>query len=282
MKIRILFLSALVFVVFGSPDVAAMPIDLTDGWTAEGEGVWTVQPGGDSVLQSLNLRPTVFHNGTDSQGMMLSGTISVNTTADNDFVGFVLGYQAGDLFSPDPDYLVIDWRQSAQPLGGCISQAGLSVARVTGAIARAGDPSFFGNTACKDGMGVQELARGATLGNVGWNDFQEYAFDLIFTSDLVQVIVDGILEISLAGDFSDGAFGFYNSSQEQVLYAGITEDVAVIVSEPTTLALLGIGLVGFGFARRFIPDKPAVFLYPYSNIDRVASFVDFASAQRRR
>ncbi len=251
MKSGVLFLSVLAFAVFGNIEARAMPIDLSDGWVAEGDdGVWVVQPGDNSVLQTVNGFPTVFHNNTNSQGMQLSGTIQVQPFTlfdDDDYIGFVLGYNAGDLSNPNPDYLVIDWKQGTQTFGNCSSDSlmGLSVTRVTGPI------NDFGQSACRDGTGgVTELARGATLGATGWEDLVVYNFDLIFTPTRVQVLVNGILEINLSGSFSDGSFGFYNSSQEQVLYAGITEDIASPVPDPGTLALLSIGLFGIGLTRR--------------------------------
>lgn len=258
MKTASLILSALAFAVFGISEVKAEPIDLSVGWVAEGiEGNWVVQPDNNSVLQTLNGMPTVFHNDTNSQGMQLSGTIQVLAPTilnpdgtlfnDDDYIGFVLGYNSGDLSNSNPDYLVIDWKQGTQTFGGCSgpSLMGLSAIRVTGPI------DDFGQSACRDGTGgVTELGRGATLGDTGWVDLETYTFDLIFTPDTVQVLVNGILELDLTGTFSDGAFGFYNSSQEQVLYAGIAEDVAVLVPEPGTLALLCIGLFGLGVSRR--------------------------------
>ncbi len=46
--------------------------------------------------------------------------------------------------------------------------------------------------------------------SAGWNDNQEYIFDIVFTSSLIQVKVDGQTELSYTGNFTDGSFGFYN------------------------------------------------------------------------
>lgn len=65
----------------------------------------------------------------------------------------------------------------------------------------------------------------------------------------MEVFVNDVKELSITGSFNDGAFGFYNYSQAQVLYAGI--DVSPI-PEPETYAMLlaGLGLIGFVARRR--------------------------------
>ena len=225
---------------------SAMPtvvdVDLSS-WTAEGQGTWTRASDNNSVFQSQNGNPTVFHNGVDSQGIQLSGTITVETTSDDDFIGFVLGYDAGDLTNDAADYLLIDWKQGAQNAFGASQTAGLAISRVTGA---ASTTEAWGHTG-----DVTELARGANLGRTGWLDNTTYDFDLVFTSSRVQVFVDNILEIDITGTFSNGSFGFYNFSQQSVRYGALTTQDAPQVPVPAAAFLFAPVLAGLAWKRRF-------------------------------
>lgn len=226
-----------------SNSASAGTVDLSS-WIAEGgSSNWQVQAGNDSVKQLVNGAPTYFfEDGSNAQGTSLSGSITVETSSDNDFIGFVLGYQSGEHNSATADYWLIDWKQANQGAAA----VGLSLSHVTN--------STVTNDFWAHEGGVNEVQRASSLGSSGWSDFTSYDFELVFTSSLIEVFVNGVKELSYSSashgsSFGDGAFGFYNYSQSDVLYSAISEDV-VAVPTPASLLLLLTGLAGFGLTRR--------------------------------
>ncbi len=228
----------------------AAPVDLST-WTAEsyqsvagfGDGVWTVSADGSSVHQSVNGQPTLFYSDFNAHGISATGSISVSG-GDDDFIGFVLGFQPGDSTNALADYLLVDWKRGSQAFnfsGGTSSNtpgttafAGLAVSRVSG-IPTADE--FWGHTSfgeIADTGGLTELQRASSLGATGWNIGQNYLFSFDFGPNNLNVYVDGVLELSIAGVFNDGRFGFYNFSQAGVTYAAFTVDSG---SFPATIPL---------------------------------------------
>lgn len=245
-------LTALALGVTGTTAMAA-PVDLSswieNGNPNNGAGLWTLEAGNNAVKQSQNGTPTVFHNNQNSQGNALAGTIEVQTTIDDDFVGFVLGYQEGEINSASADFWLIDWKQGDQ--SG--QTAGLALSHVFGDLTST-STSVSGQWWQHDDP-VNEKQRATTLGTTGWVNNTENTFDLIFTPDLIEVKVGGATELSYSSgnnggvQFTDGAFGFYNFSQENVRYAGITEEVLPpTIPVPAALPLLLTALGGLGFA----------------------------------
>jgi len=212
-------------------------VDLST-WEHDGAGNWTTQGiNDDSVYQSINGQPTVFFkDGSNARNTAISGEITVQTTSDDDFIGFVLGYQNDELSSNSSDFWLIDWKQSYQSS----ALSGLALSHVTN-----GSTADFWT----HGTGIEEIARGTTLGNTGWADNITYSFDITHTASLIEVKVNGSVELSVSAasagvsEFTDGAYGFYNYSQSNVQYSGITEE-SIGVPEPTTLAIFSLAIIG--------------------------------------
>lgn len=191
-------------------------------------GLWTVSSDGLSVLQRMNGQPTLFYSDFNVFNTEIEGTIQV-TNWDDDYIGFALGFQPGDTLNSSADYLLIDWKQGTQwynfgspsDTPGSWAYRGLAVSRVFG-IPTADE--FWGHvnfdhSSSDLNNGLEELARGKTLGSSGYVDGVEYTFRFEFGESYLRIYVNGTLEIDIEeAFFNNGRIAFYNFSQENVNY----------------------------------------------------------------
>ena len=190
---------------------------------------WDVSAGGKYVTQWSNGPPSVFVVDHNLSLGKFEATIEVDSTDDDDLIGFVLGFQPGDSANSDADYLLIDWKQRSQhhdfprssSSGDSMSPEGLAVSRVQGVP----DLDEFWqhrnlNGTPKD-SGLQELQRGNTLGSTGWRHQTQYLFKFELIKDRLNVWVNGSLELSLTPpkSLTDRRFGFYTFSQRGVVFS---------------------------------------------------------------
>jgi hypothetical protein len=257
MNVQHIVASACMIGASGVACAAESPVDLTT-WSKRGpaaNGNWTVAPGGGSVTQSINGNPTFFVSPDSFLHTTLRGRIRVNSASDDDFIGFVMGFNGPVTTGNDMDFVLLDWKQTNQSDSGFLGSEGFALSRVNGTITNY-SPGFWGHT---DSAGFDNLATnfGSTM---GWADTTEYAFEIQYGSDRVTVNVTGgafaspTTVLDVAGSFPEGSFGFYNFSQANVTYSGFTlEDLPPPVAgvpEPETYALMALGLVAIGLGTR--------------------------------
>jgi hypothetical protein len=212
-----------------------MSVNLTN-WTVQdypgiSQANWQLETDGLSILQTRNSAPSLFYTDFDADGSILAGEVVVETSIDDDFIGFALVYSIGDNTNPDANLNLIDWKQGKQYCG-VTGFAGFAISEVTGI---PDESEFWGHVDlnCTDVPGgLNELARGINFGDIGWTTKpRTSSVRSLFYADLAYV--NDVLQLNITGSFNtQGKFCYYNYSQERVRYSGLTRSTA----SPTTIA----------------------------------------------
>ncbi len=207
-------------------DQITQQVDVS-GWTAVqstatssgGDANWVVATDGLSVLQTNNSNPAFFLSDFNVVDAVIDGTFTVETTNDDDIIGFVFGYQDVNHF-----YL-FDWKQTDQSFCSGFADAGMTVKTVTAGT----------NLACIDLWDTDGApGRVANLyhNTIPWADNVTYGFTLDFSPGQIRIEVRQgatVLDTIAVSDstYGSGLFGFYNNSQNAVRYTGFTETTIV-------------------------------------------------------
>ena len=225
-----------------------IPVDLSNWQVIQYElnnqpdSNWALQPGNAAVLQTINSDASLFVSDFDAAGQEIRGTFSVQTSSDDDFIGFVFGYQDRSRF-----YL-FDWKGSSQTFGGLFAEEGMSIKVVE---TPAGTDPTFGDlwpTAGSPNVTVLDH------NNVPWSAFTEYEFVLLFTPGTIEITVSEAGQpigqfTSNDSTFTSGEFGFYNFSQGDVLYQGFAQmgvpEIYCVAKENSSGCTPSIAFTGF-------------------------------------
>lgn len=238
---------------------------------------WNATP--SSVTSVSNGDASVFYAPTSALNKKITGTLTPGS--DDDVVGFVLGYQPGDAVTGSTSkYLLIDWKGANQffnfvdPQGapsfhnatpGGTMPVGIALSEVRG-LPTADELWQHTNHPSPDPVGgVTQLARGATLGSSPYNrSGGSHQFEITYTPTNITVLVDGVEQFNVNGNFPDGRFGLYTGWQGptptfanfEVVDIG-AEDLRAVVNRATgevTIENPGTVAVDFDFYQLSSPS----------------------------
>lgn len=258
-------LTAIFFISDGSSKAAGDAeadlnyVDLSN-WEQKGDpndGTWDVQEGSRSLIQTINGNPTYYVSPDEEINKVFQGTIEVKTTGDDDYIGFVLGYNEKTINGEDfEEYILFDWKQADQNP----AKEGFRLAYVKESQSNPFSSSH-GGTDDPFWVNEKEINSGAEgqnenvfdkldtkfkdEGGFGWADNTKYYFKILYTETRIRVVIDGMEVFDVEGNFKPGKFGFYNYSQEQVEYGmvqsapGQSAEAAPVAQSETYLTELG-------------------------------------------
>ncbi len=221
---------------------AATPIDLGT-WSVvqyelndQPDANWVLSNGNTQADQTVNADASILLGDFDITDRVIDGTWRVNESADDDFIGFVFGYQGRG------QYYLFDWKQFDQQdfLRGIFAEKGMSLKIVN--VPGGGDPTAA-DLWPTVGTGNVSVIQHNTI---GWKDFTDYSFHLEFNNGffVIEISEDGSVlqrwEIS-DNTFTSGFFGFYNYSQGSVVYKGFTEKICNYSVSPASQSFTASG-----------------------------------------
>ncbi len=225
-----------------------LTLDFPGGQNA---GDWVLAPDNESVIQIVNADPSFYLNGLNQTTFRMDGTWQVLTGGDDDYMGFVFGYQNSS------NFYLFDWKKNGQSYEGTYANEGMTVKKMQGTTGNGltdlSLAEFWENGSDYGDMSILATNHSTTKGWVS-NKLYDFHLDFNQTAGEFNIIVkDGsttLWDVTVADNtFTAGQFGFYNYSQERVRYAGFTQTGGVIVPVPAPASILVLA-IGLLFLRR--------------------------------
>ncbi len=186
-----------------------IPVDFRE-WNVEGEpSAWTFSADGRTLSNGSNQNGLAYVTYPGSVAAVeIRGTMSVQSTADDDMIGGTFGLTQPQTANGDPvrsaSSVTWVWKQSTSG-----APEGFTLSRFEDAPLIPGDivPLYW-----EDGEGVELLDSDLSAGT-GWTNFTRYDYRARYTPTEIEIWIDDVLVLSAEGVFPAGMFGPATISQ---------------------------------------------------------------------
>ncbi|XP_077965765.1 uncharacterized protein LOC120331376 isoform X2 [Styela clava] len=178
---------------------------------------WVVTHNGKEITETINSDPSLAVGDTAFNGVDFNGTLFVNDDYDDDFIGFIFGFQDSSRF------YVAQWKQGDQD----VAKAGLQikvVETVTGPSKKLSDALWAGSS-------VEGQAKLIYIDpkNTGWSDKTSYRWELIHRPSVGYIklrIYQGSSLLTDSGVVIDGTLkggrlGVFCNSQQNIIWSDL-------------------------------------------------------------
>ena len=217
-------------------DYTSDPIDICgcmenadlETWDQKGEeqyGDWQHDMSGSLVKQMANVVPapifqfpSFFVSPEEYLDVRIEFDVQV-TGGDNDFVGFVFGYQGPELDPNFYDFWLFDWKGGTQQAGSALGVEGKILSRVQGDMTGVNPLLPFWGHEAGHGLTVIDSITGS---GTGWESDTVYHYTFTYLSDRAIIEIDGDTIFDHFDSFPKGRFGFYALSQPNLIYSNFS------------------------------------------------------------
>ncbi len=191
-----------------------------NNWSIKGApgADWELTGSSNVINTSYLFPPTFFVSPQNMINVLIKGTMSVETGADDDFFGLVFGYHNPTQIADDNTYqfFLFDWRGGTGTHNGYKAYEGFRLSSYNGFINTANQGRYFWGT--ENNPPIRRLIKTKYGETLGWEPGQKYQVELLYASNHIRIKIDDVIIFEHYGCFSSGKIGFYCMSQQHTRF----------------------------------------------------------------